>query len=623
MKRIFNSLNNLKTYLILLFIISFGIFYYIHILDRENRINLELTNKLHDLKIHYSLTLDYFYTDAQSLQQKVLNDSKIINLVANSYNKSLKEQAVNRKQLYNYLLPFYKRIQTRGILQFQFMFLDNTTFLRMHKPQKFGDDLTDIRYSYKYTNETKKVSFGFEQGRTVHGIRYVFPLFDKNQNHIGAAEVALSTKYMQERLITSNKIHTHYIVNKKIFEVKAWEEPGMVTKYIQSVEHDDYMYTITSHLNKKLREKEKKYIKGIKKQINQKIKTNKPFSVYAPTDDGVKVISFFPIKNIKDKKVVAYIVSHTNNPIIKSILQDSKIILIMTFLLLIIFFYFIYHILNHREILKKEVDKKTKELRILNQNLEKRVQKELEKNKKAQEQIYKSEKMAALGEMIGNIAHQWRQPLSVISTAISGLKIEQEYGKLTEDKINNAYHVINENAQYLSKTIDDFRDFIKENRVKKKFLLNETFNSFFHLIEGSIKNHNLNVIFDIKEEISIDGYPNELTQCFLNIFNNAKDAQLNQDKNRFIYICASTTQKNVIISFKDNGGGISQDILPRIFEPYFTTKHKSQGTGLGLSITYNLITHGMNGSIEATNITYTHENQTFNGVEIKLTLPLK
>ena len=275
MKKTFNTLNNLKIYLVVLFFISFGIFYNININDRNERINIELANKLNNLKVHHSLTLDYFYTDAKSLQTRITQDNKIIEYLKKSYNKPLKEQAINRKELYKYLLPFYKRIHTRGILQFQLMFPDNTTFLRVHKPQKFGDDLTNVRYSYKYTNETKKVSFGFEQGKTVHAIRYVFPMFDKNKNHIGAAEVSLSTKYMQNRLVTSNKIHTHYIVNKKIFEVRAWKEPGMAAKYIQSVEHDDYMYTLSSHIyDKKLRALEEQYIKPKKILLQKKWKQN-------------------------------------------------------------------------------------------------------------------------------------------------------------------------------------------------------------------------------------------------------------------------------------------------------------------------------------------------------------
>jgi len=232
--------------------------------------------------------------------------------------------------------------------------------------------------------------------------------------------------------------------------------------------------------------------------------------------------------------------------------------------------------------------------------------------------------MAALGEMIGNIAHQWRQPLSTISTAISGLKVEQEYGELTEEKIDKAYKAITDNTQYLSKTIDDFRDFIKGDREKSKLILNDTFESFLHLVEGSIKNHDLHVITNIRETIEMDGYANELLQCFLNIFNNAKDAlkQMDKKETKYIFISASVQQKEVIITFKDNAGGISEDILPRIFEPYFTTKHKSQGTGLGLSITYNMITKGMGGTIEASNKTYKYNNETYTGALLQITLPL-
>ena len=327
--------------------------------------------------------------------------------------------------------------------------------------------------------------------------------------------------------------------------------------------------------------------------------------------------------SIKDKKVVAYIVSHTESETMKTIFKDTNTFLIMGFLLLAMFFFFIYKLLSHRETLQQEVNVKTKKLRVLNKNLEKRVAREVEKNKEAQEKIYKSEKMTALAEVIGNIAHQWRQPLSAISTAASGLKLEHDFGKLTGEKIENAYHVIIDNTQFLSKTIDDFRDFIKDRRVKKTFLLNDTISNFLELCQNEIHDFNLNVNVEIKEQITINGYSNELTQCFLNIFNNSKDALTTVEQNRLIFIKAYTKQDKVIITIKDNGGGIDKDILPRIFEPYFTTKHQAQGTGLGLHITYNLITNGMNGEIVANNITYKYDNKEYKGVEIKLTIPLQ
>ena len=257
---------------------------------------------------------------------------------------------------------------------------------------------------------------------------------------------------------------------------------------------------------------------------------------------------------------------------------------------------------------------------------------EIIKNKEKDLQLYEQAKMASMGEMIGNIAHQWRQPLSVISTGATGLQLQKEYDILTDEKFNETCEAINNNAQYLSKTIDDFKDFIKGDRKKNIFKLKDTINSFLNLVDGSVKSNDIHIMQNLQEDIKINGYENELIQCFINIFNNAKDALKNicdksystscHKDDRYIFISTKIKDDKVVINIKDNGGGIPDDILPHIFEPYFTTKHKSQGTGLGLHMTYNLIVDGMDGTIEANNVNYKYDGKEYVGAEFKITLPI-
>jgi len=237
--------------------------------------------------------------------------------------------------------------------------------------------------------------------------------------------------------------------------------------------------------------------------------------------------------------------------------------------------------------------------------------------------INEQSKLAAMGEMLANIAHQWRQPLSVISTGATGMLVQKEFGMLEDGHFNKTCNVINENAQYLSKTIDDFKNFIKGDRVKKLFSIDENIKSFLHLVEGSLKTYDIELILNVDKKIKINGYGNELIQCFINIFNNSKDAlKEHTSKNRVMFISAFEENKNLVIIFKDNGKGISEKTLPKIFEPYFTTKHKSQGTGLGLNMTYKFIVHGMNGNIVAKNVDFEYKNEKQKGVEFIITLPL-
>ncbi|MCK5111010.1 MAG: cache domain-containing protein [Arcobacteraceae bacterium] len=237
--------------------------------------------------------------------------------------------------------------------------------------------------------------------------------------------------------------------------------------------------------------------------------------------------------------------------------------------------------------------------------------------------LIEQEKLASMGEMIGNIAHQWRQPLSVISTAASGIKLQKEFDTLSDDLLINGCDAIINNTQYLSKTIDDFRDFIRGNRDKCIFNLKENINSFLHLIEGSSKNNNIDIILNLQEDIKIDGYQNELIQCLINIFNNAKDVLRDKKtEDKFIFISSSIEDENAVIKIKDNGGGIPENILLKIFDPYFTTKYKAQGTGLGLHMAYRLIVDGMKGTIEAHNIKFQYNDKNYTGAEFRITLPL-
>jgi signal transduction histidine kinase len=238
--------------------------------------------------------------------------------------------------------------------------------------------------------------------------------------------------------------------------------------------------------------------------------------------------------------------------------------------------------------------------------------------------IFEQSKMASMGEMIGNIAHQWRQPLSIISTGATGMKMQKQFDALSDENFNKTCDVINENAQYLSRTIDDFRNFIKGERKKVVFNLNNAIDSFINLVQGPIKNNNIEVVFDLEKDLSIYGYENELIQCLINIFNNSKDVLKDMDvKDKYIFISTKSNNEHALIIIKDNAGGIADAILPKIFEPYFTTKHKSQGTGLGLHMTYKLITEGMSGSVIGKNAKYDYNGQDFKGAEFIISLPIK
>ena len=168
--------------------------------------------------------------------------------------------------------------------------------------------------------------------------------------------------------------------------------------------------------------------------------------------------------------------------------------------------------------------------------------------------------------------------------------MQKKYDLLNDKIFEETSTDINNNAQYLSKTIDDFKNFIKGDRKRVIFNLKDNIDSFLSLVKSSIVNNNIKLVLDVAADINVFTYPNELIQCFMNIFNNAKDALIqNNEKDRLILISAFIENENITIKIQDNAGGINTNIIQKVFEPYFTTKHKSKGTGIGLHMTYNLV----------------------------------
>jgi nitrogen fixation/metabolism regulation signal transduction histidine kinase len=233
-------------------------------------------------------------------------------------------------------------------------------------------------------------------------------------------------------------------------------------------------------------------------------------------------------------------------------------------------------------------------------------------------------KMAAMGEMIGNIAHQWRQPLSLISTCASGMKFEKEMNILNDERLVETLDLIVENTQYLSKTIDDFRNFFKADKTVEDFCVNDSIEKVLKLLKSSIKNHNIEIETSYDKDLIINGYPNEFLQVIINILNNSKDALKNQSRDeKFIRINTYMKNKKCFVQISDNGGGVDESIISKVFEPYFTTKHKSQGTGIGLYMSHQIVVEHMKGNIYMENKEFIKNNNSYKGCTVTLEIPIQ
>jgi len=742
----FNKLRNkikLLAILTLVFIIaSFLIFKYIN-LNSETKINYILEEQKINLKNQYNSML--YHKNRSSFiiinMLKRYKKGKVIELFSKASKTNNKEELDKyREELYSITKCKYDNIKQRGVSNLHFVFKNNITFLRLHKPNQFDDNLTTIRPDIAYVNKNKKTIKGFSAGKTNHAFRNIFPIYNKQKEYIGAIDISYPSELFQNTLLDSNNIHNHFLINKKVFNSKKWSREDSEVKYIPSYENRSYLLTVTKEKGKKryiIDDKIK--LKPYLSIIDEKMSYCEPFVLSTKYDDNYQALSFYPIKSNVTKEISAWIVSCIDKQEISTIKDNEIIIKILSISILIFILIFIYILICQKTILRKKVQEKTIFLEELNQNLENKINKRTEQLKSAniqledilksadfgywkldlknnylevndkwldmiglqrgefnnsfkelKERIHPSDiknsytiiqnaflnnksfniefrvkhkngkyiwietsgsaieydkdnkptkvygvnksieskkekehilqnqnKVDAISNMVLNLAHQWRQPLSIISTSTSGLALQLKMlGSLSNEQINNCSNIVINNVNYLTKTIESFSDFIYNKDYitglcSVKILVDEIKEE----IKEKLLKNNITLIVEVKNNFEINTNKNILIKAILNIINNSIEIlEKNDNKEKLIFIETNQIDNFNTISIKDNGNGIDEKILDKIFEPYFTTKHKSIGVGLSLYMTYQIIKQ-LNGTINSNNVFFTYKNQNYNGAE--------
>ncbi len=252
---------------------------------------------------------------------------------------------------------------------------------------------------------------------------------------------------------------------------------------------------------------------------------------------------------------------------------------------------------------EEALKKKHHELKQFNRILEKRVEEEVAKNRQKDYLLIQQSRQAAMGEMIGNIAHQWRQPLTTVSLLIQNLKECHAHGGFTEEFLDRTVEHTMQVIQYMSHTIDDFRNFFKPDKDKTVFLIGDVVQKTISFLEPSMRYKNILTDVQADGDLTVTGYPNEYSQVLLNILSNARDAFLERGTaNPQIVIKAFRKKNRTIVTVSDNAGGIPEEIMGKIFEPYFTTKELGKGTGVGLYMSKTIIEKHMGGKLSVRNV---------------------
>jgi len=474
----------------------------------------------------------------------------------------------------------------------------------------FKNHKTDLLPALYYTKEREK--FGNYSNKIFSLPEYLYiknsNKYIKNFDNLKGRKLAIIKDYAMIKMV-KNKYPTINIVETKDLEQSInFVLDGKVDALI-----DSQIVVENFILNN--------IITGIKGFSQNSFKPNDVYLLSNKNKPILKSILQKGLDSISEDDKKDIIEKWTNNSVVKEVIDYTLLLKIMlvVILLMSLLVYRQKIIKNKNKELRLLVEEKTRELKEINENLEKKIKEEVEKTTKREKQLYESVKMAQMGEIIGNIAHQWRQPLSMISTSAGGLQLEKDFGVLDDEKFKKYTDGIIEHTEYLSKTIDIFRNYIEEKAELKDVILQDRINSAISIVEASFKNSNIKIENNITTEkpIEIRIVVGELSQVIINILNNARDILIQRDiSNPWVKVDLEYKEKNIILlKVEDNGGGIDNGFLSKIFDPYFTTKHKSQGTGLGLHMSKRIIEKHLHGKMYVENSN--------NGALFTIELPIK
>lgn len=261
--------------------------------------------------------------------------------------------------------------------------------------------------------------------------------------------------------------------------------------------------------------------------------------------------------------------------------------------------------LHHK--LEEEVEEKTRELRQLNEQLERRIAKEVKNSQEKDRIMYQQSRLAAMGEMVANIAHQWRQPLNALSVLIQGFQTRQMVGALDKTFVDRQSAEGLRIARQMSQTIENFRNFFQPGLKKEMFNVVYGVREAISLIENFFLQNRIFITLKVRKDLCLEGFSNEFSQVILNLLSNAHDALVahqNGERHILVLVTARRTPERLwaVINVVDNGGGVPANVIDRIFDPYFTTKHQSQGTGIGLYMSKQIIEQQMSGRLSVKTI---------------------
>jgi len=562
-------------FIILFFILAQLIIMSVISINEANDKKLFLKSKTQLAQIEYETIYWKIKEQSTMIFQELINNKKIIDLYKNAYVANDETKAVIREKLYKTLEPSYERLNKLiNLRQLHFHLPDNRSFLRMHRPKKFGDDLSDVRKTVAYTNANKKPIDGFEEGRVYNGFRFVYPLFDEEKNYIGSVEVSFSVSSFQNTLSDDIRF-SQFIFSKKIVSRTVWEDE-YVKNYTQSKISPLFLLEST-WINDKFapfkREIQKNITAEVQATFLYKLTSAAAYSLALDIGNETAILTFLPIKNPVTGELSAYLVMISKGLFLNHLHLDNILINLVSFALLLTLFILIYRHYRYQDEIQEQ--------HIL---------------------LMEHSKMAQMGSMLSNIAHQWKQPLARINSKLIEIPLTLSLSEKDEKSLDKNLEQIENFTSYMANTIENFKTYFHPNKKKEYFNLNQIIEKAIILLDlNSTIESNIKLIQAPTTNIQILCYEDELIQVLMVLLLNAKEALEEQNISKpYIKIDLKDSLEIVKITIIDNAGGIDDKILKSIFNPYFSTKSSNSNSGIGLYMAKMLIENSMSGKLRYT-----------------------
>ena len=553
----------------------------------DTKIQNYLQTKTIQYKNDYNVIYNSYKTIAHSVYATCIDTYSVKYIFAQASLSSNNYKSMIRELLHKELTPTYNGLKENNIKQLHFHLPNNNSFLRFHRPSKFGDNLSTIRSTVEYVNRTHRPIDGFEEGRIYNGYRFVFPLVYKNR-YIGSVEVSFATLIMSLEFEKNYKIIAPFLIAKDIVDTKVFDEEK--SNYVSSMLDGFYIekafLKMTSQNNNKTLQELSEKTKNI---IHQNRLNNNDLSIY--DSKRKEIMTFIKIENPISQKIVGMFLINTSAHIIEDINKSFVINIILLLFLVASILFIIYQSSQRKNKLKED-----------NKLLYQLIEEEVEKNRQKDQQMIEQSRLAQMGEMLSMIAHQWRQPLTAISATSAKLSIRAQLGRATTENIVEASENISIYSQHLSQTINEFRNFFRPNKEKEETSYGEIIKSVLNIVEVSLTNQGIKIIQNIENDDKFLSYANEIKQVLLNLIKNAEDVIIEHHiEDPYIKIETFIKDGYIMLEVSDNGGGISDDIIDKIFDPYFSTKDEKNGTGLGLYMSKTIIEDHCKGDLSISN----------------------